>query len=361
MTKRPSHPEDARPFGGPNEGASESGVFERRIVAGARTRFSFPGKTFLVGEYLALSGGPSIVLCTEPRFELTVSTNEDANEEAPRAGERSLNESSLALSPFHPASPAGCLINENAPKFQNTRIQFYDPHAGLGGLGASTAQYAGVWAYLNNVSHIEPEHFDWASLLRGYRRAAWSGDGAPPSGADLVAQLTGGVCWFDGIGARARRLKWEFADLSFTLIRTGVKLATHEHLKAAQRTGDEAATLSRDGILRDAVGEALIAFDTGDSRRLIRAVEAAACGLESAGLCAKSTQDILSCLRFDLGGSQGGVLAAKGCGAMGADVILCLHAPADGARINEWVKAKGLKTCGGAQDVASAGLLREVF
>lgn len=358
MTKRLSHPEDARSSGGPNEAVPAAGVSQRRSGAGARMRFSFPGKTFLVGEYLALSGGPSIVLCTEPRFELTVSTNEEAQK---RASEGSLNDSSLAMSPFSAASPAGRLINENASRFQNTRIQFHDPHAGLGGLGASTAQYAGVWAYLNDASRIEPEHFDWASLLRDYRRAAWSGEGAPPSGADLVAQLTGGVCWFDGVGARARRLKWEFADLSFTLIRTGVKLATHEHLKAAQRIGDEAATRSRDGILRESVGEALIAFDTGDSRRLIRSVEAVARGLESAGLCANSTLDILSCLRFDLGGSQGGVLAAKGCGAMGADVILCLHAPADGARIAEWVKAKGLKVCGGAQEVTSVGLSREVF
>ena len=33
---------------------------------------SAPGKTFLVGEYVALAGGPSIVLATEPRFELRV-------------------------------------------------------------------------------------------------------------------------------------------------------------------------------------------------------------------------------------------------------------------------------------------------
>ena len=56
-----------------------------------------PAKTFLVGEYLALTGGPSIILTTTPCFELRQCNN-------------------LGLHGVHPESPAGRLWAQYTPK-----------------------------------------------------------------------------------------------------------------------------------------------------------------------------------------------------------------------------------------------------
>ena len=91
---------------------------------------SVPGKTFLLGEYVALDGGPSLLLSTEPRFELRV-----------RARSRD-----VAL-PFHAQSPAGRFFERHADDLAAWEFEFRDPSGGRGGLGASSAQFALMYAF----------------------------------------------------------------------------------------------------------------------------------------------------------------------------------------------------------------------
>lgn len=279
---------------------------------------SAPGKTFFVGEYLALVGGPSILVATKPRFQLSATPS--ANTE----------------SPFAPLSPAGKFLTRHKRDLENYQIHFEDPHSGAGGLGASSAQFAMLYALKFGLSK------DWASILEEYRQCAWSGEGAAPSGADVVAQIHGGLTWFEGREFSARELSWDFPSLSYSLIHTKTKLATHEHLKKHQPAPQEA--------MRDCVQQATRAFETRDEKVLIESVTRYATALKESGRTAEHTSILLNKLN-----REPWVLAAKGCGAMGSDVILVLHDLA-GAKLTEsWAASEGLPICGGL-DAMDTGL-----
>lgn len=93
---------------------------------------SVPSKSFLIGEYLALIGGPAVVITHEPSF-----------------------------------TPG------------------YDPHNGAGGFGASTAEF------LLQFQNTNPASID--STLERYVNDPMHGD-QRPSGFDLVAQCYGQSC-----------------------------------------------------------------------------------------------------------------------------------------------------------------------
>ena len=300
-------------------------------------RLSAPGKTFLLGEYVALDGGPSIIATTAPRFELSIV--EKKTESSPRV---SAHDSHMIDKwPFHDASPAGRFLSRHPARFEHREITFHDPHHGLGGLGASSAQFGLLYSSLQLRAPETPQ--DWSSLLEEYRACAWNGEGTPPSGADVVAQLAGGLICFNGRNFDVERLKWTFTGLGFTLLRTGAKLATHEHLRKG--------ALAPIDVLRTIVNEGLKAFQTADEARLVEAVHAAAHVLRAADLVAPGTLELLDQMRLE----SAMIYAAKGCGAMGADVILVLH---DHARVQDvaaWAEARGLTVCGGL-DAVGVGL-----
>ena len=282
---------------------------------------SCPAKTFLLGEYVALDGGPSLLVSTAPRFQLTIRNRGEAQTQMP----------------WHPSSPAGVLSDRHRDELEPWSFEFNDPYSGKGGLGASSAQFALLYSFLNDWTSPVDLH----ALLREYRDCAWNGNGSPPSGADVVAQLTGGVTWYDGRTFTAERLKWPFQEIGFTLIRTGVKLATHEHLREG--------ALAPHSTLRTIVLEARKAFETADEMRLIEAVNAGALVLRQSGLTASTTTDLLDQMRDN----HELFWAAKGCGAMGADVVMALHARSRGEDVVRWAKGRGLEVCGSLETLTS--------
>lgn len=302
---------------------------------------SVAGKTFFVGEYLALDGGPSILVTTAPRFELRL-------RETPNGGESeaAVADGHMTKLPFAHESPAGRYFKKHHPSFRGYQLEFRDPHSGKGGLGASTAQFASLYAFVHGLKAIEPHTFDWRQLLIDYRDVAWDGEGAAPSGADLVAQLSGNITWFDGKECKARSLGWKFPFLDFTLVRTGVKLATHEHLRKHQAAPCEA--------LRGVVKKAAEAFETGQEGLLITSVQEYAQALSDAGFVADGTREILRGLS-----DVPAVRAAKGCGAMGADIVLVLHDKDRAGLIRSWAKDKGLTICGTRADLSPGLLVKE--
>lgn len=135
------------------------------------------------------------------------------------------------------------------------------------------------------------------------------------SGADLVSQIAGGVAVWDRNKQVMRKLGWPFDGLKLSLLKTGRKIRTHEHLKTAGPLGRDAR--AEMGLW---VEDAIQAVALADADRLIAAVRGVGKVLELQGLVAEHT---LQALR-DLA-DIAGVRAAKGCGAMGADVIAVLH------------------------------------
>ncbi len=250
---------------------------------------SVPSKTFMLGEYLVVAGGDSILLATQPRFSLNVT-----------AGTTNLTNIDLA-------SPAGEYWQAYANDFQHMNIHFHDPHTQQGGFGASSAQFLLLHQLRHNNAPINNHN-----LLTEYQQFAWSGKGLPPSGGDVIGQYYGDITLFNKSTEQQQTLTWPFSDVNFAVLRTGNKLATHEHLQNLTAIPTKEFT----AIVHDAK-HALLA---SDSQQFCQAVNAYALTLAQHQLVAKHTQTLLTQLR-----QHDAVLAAKGCGALGADVILILY------------------------------------
>jgi len=250
--------------------------------------WAIPAKTFLVGEYVALWGGPAIVLTTSPCFEISLTNQE-------------------GLHGIHPESPAGRWWNNQ--RIQHMGLQWSDPYQGCGGVGASSAQFLG--AYYAGIA-LQEKPFVQSEMLEAYLESAWNGQGRPPSGYDVLAQNMSGCVYINRQNNVCQTYIWPFDDLAFILLHTGKKLATHHHL--------------HDLVLSDGVDVlvrvadcALNAFEQSNSEKLVDAIHAYHQQLLAMDLVATHSKHAVELLQ-----RQEGVLAVKGCGALGADVLLVL-------------------------------------
>ncbi|MDF1677664.1 MAG: hypothetical protein P1U32_03120 [Legionellaceae bacterium] len=250
--------------------------------------FKIPAKTFLLGEYVALADGPAIVLTTTPCFEVGC-------------------DGSQTTSAIHADSPAGQFWRK---KGMTEGLTWFDPYGGKGGLGASSAQFLGAYlAYLTKHRQSLKE----AALLDAYWASAFKpGEGVRPSGYDVLAQAQSGCVYVNRSQSELKTYAWPFTDIAFVLLHTGVKLATHHHLKDL-KLSDAMQSLAPIVML------AKDAFETNRSALLIDAVNAYYQQLLSLKLVASQTSTYVSQLSC-----HPDVLALKGCGAMGADVLLAL-------------------------------------
>ena len=251
-------------------------------------KWSIPAKTFLLGEYAAITGAPAIVLTTSPCFELTLSE---------KAG----------LHGIHPASPAGRWWMEHGDA--TTGLSWHDPYQGCGGMGASSAQFLG--AYLAGM-HIKKKSVNQHDMLDAYLQSASIGEGLPPSGYDVLAQSLQACVYIDRQKAFCTTYSWPFEDVAFLLLHTGQKLATHDHLKIISLPSQMSELVSIVELGKNA-------FEQADSSLLVDAVNAYHQRLAHMNLVAKHSMEHIACFR-----EQTDVLAVKGCGAMGSDVLLLL-------------------------------------
>lgn len=329
-----------------------------------------PGKTFLVGEYLALAGGPSIVVNTSPYFEFSWE-KELTNREV-----KAKTVGAFVHHPFHAESPAGKWLASIDPAISmdvmnqslEYSIQFKDPFDGRGGLGASTAEFLGAWVFrrwlarksdwiqgMPIVSSLEDHRErvapNWNSerigsnrfrdILDDYRQTTQLG-----SGADLVSQVTGGLAVWDARIDEMRRFNWPFKDLSLSLFATGKKMATHQHLSSAGPLDD--STMNE---MRNWVEDAVQSLALQDADRLVASVRGFGRVLSDAGRVADHTKSLLEDLA-DLSG----VRAAKGCGAMGADVVLVLHDSSATTQLEEFQEANGLRLVATHAEITATGV-----
>lgn len=251
-----------------------------------------PGKTFLIGEYAVLSGCKALLMATRPYFSFVkVSEGNGTNQ-------------------LHPKSPAARLLESLS---QKSSLHFQEAYGGRGGFGASTAQYLGL------AAHHKAEDFqtllqrpqDLKKFVEEYRQRAWSGQGAQPSGADLIAQISGGLTWTDmsNFGVESFSWPWEEADLF--LIPTGHKVATHEHLQ-----NFEARDFSN---LRALTEDSYQAWKQLNFLKWVETIRDYSTELQKLSLVAPLSEEFQ---RKIIG--LPGVLAVKGCGALGADVVFAL-------------------------------------
>ena len=254
--------------------------------------FEIPSKTFIIGEYLAINGTASLVAATQPAF--FIKTNKDKN------------------FGFHPESPAGRLRNEL--KLTNVGFSIIDPHDGRGGFGKSTAEFLAVYLYdqysRSDYENLTDGILDNLSEFVPHYQSCAGGD-YRPSGADLVAQVSGGFCWYDGMNFNSEKLNWPFPGYDIFIFHTGKKMATHEHLK-------DLKTKNLQSLIPILLA-ARTSIDHENLRVFAESLNYYYDVLNESGL---SDPNVYSSI-LELRRSEK-VLAAKGCGAMGMDTVIVL-------------------------------------
>lgn len=237
-----------------------------------------PSKTFFLGEYAVLNQGPALVVNTQPIFEVQTQTHWGG---------------------FYTSGSVGYLVQAFSKKYDEA-LSFSDPHKERGGFGASTAQFLAL-------KKNELSAFEFEPLLKEYKKLSKQFENTTPSGADLLSQIIGKVSVLDLRAGDHQRLDWAI-DLSFFLIRTQSKANTAQHLRDIK---------SQDfGALCEISKAGISAFKDSDSLNFAKSILSYRRELQKMGLVTASTLEILDVLdRESL------IVAAKGCGAMGADVI----------------------------------------
>lgn len=262
-----------------------------------------PGKTFLFGEYAVLKGGPAVVLATAPEFSLSLSEEVEATL-------------------FHPNSPTGRLLAGYPVAADRPQFSFHNPY-GAGGFGASSAEFilvlrylqsAGLCAKFSDNGQIQELLDLYFSLEDSKKRS---------SGSDLILQWTGCSVYLERRIDRIESVSWPFSDVSFSIFSTGIKVPTHEHLEALNESSLDELVLHSE-YLRDAF------FGKDFSRfqslwlKWREILQRKGLALEKNSRTIQALEEIPQVL-------------ARGCGAMGADVILALHP----AEIAQQVRQKG--------------------
>ncbi|MGE0762131.1 MAG: hypothetical protein AB7N80_02520 [Bdellovibrionales bacterium] len=283
--------------------------------ARSRLLLSTASKTFLMGEYAVLDGAPALVMAHGPRFKMTVDYDGGGSCEG-----------------IHPQSPAGRWLRGHADKFSKVSVRFSDPHAGRGGFGASSAQFALVYAF----SQMKADEWSqWGSAVQP--KAIWDAyrslhENEPqlPSGGDVIAQILGGITSFQIMPWQATASPWPFQDLAVLLVPTGVKVATHEHLRERLPVSDQLLKLAFEGHQ---------AFVDGNRALFLQALRAYGDELERLQLVTTTTRGLIAQVA-----SLPDVLAVKGCGALGADVLAVTLHPQHLEGVKAQLLSQGLET-----------------
>jgi mevalonate kinase len=293
----------------------------------SRVSFNIPGKTFLLGEYVALFGGPSLVAATAPSFVVTFISGSGQH-------------------PFHAESPAGRYIARHKDFFAKFDITFVDPYQ-TGGFGASTAQFIAVCGFQKKHDDIVLERpFNFKNpvlamdIWNSYREL-FVGEATPPSGADLIAQIVGGVTSFRADKREWEKIEWPWTTIGPLLCKTPYKVNTHEHLSVVDKSRIPVAEL------QNCVELAVAALKKEDFNAFKeQSLKFLVCQ-EQAGLLAPDAHEAIA-----KASKTPGVLLARGCGALGADVLAVYGKPQE--------ELKNLKMVATIPDHLAYGLIMEV-
>lgn len=276
-------------------------------------RLSAPSKTFLTGEYAVLAGAPALILCTQPRFELVAHKAGLARDEG--------------VVGIHPSSPAGLWLEQRRPLLEGWGLEFKDPHQGKGGFGASSAQFLLVHAFTTFLQRsFEDLNEDPGALWNDYQVLTRQSG----SGADLLGQLAGQIGRVELKPVSSEGEEWPYPEIGFVILRTGRKLATHDHLRTLDR--------SRLGPLVGLAEAAFETFDTEPAETFLTRVARYSKALRELEVQSPSTLKML--IPFE---EQEWCLVAKGCGAFGEDTALVFYPSAARREVIQFAASQGVE------------------
>ncbi len=244
-----------------------------------------PGKIFISGEYAALIGMPTLTVAVEPCF------NFESNPNLSKA--------------FHPDSPAGLLNPEIKGNFQ-------DPYQEIGGMGRSSAEFIAAASHSTSIKSIWEVWDLYRKILTDKKNTEKKNtEKNIPSGVDVLTQLQGGYCLTEVRAKHLETSSWAFVDLDWIALITGNKTKTHEHL---------AKPLNLDWELIEKLNFQIVeSWKTQNSETFIKSMNLWREFLFDSQLEVSATTELVD---FFL--DVAGVCSAKGCGALGSDVVLII-------------------------------------
>ena len=254
---------------------------------------SCPAKTFIIGEYAVLDGGPAIVLNTSPRFTCRI--------------QKSSNGDQIDLSEN---SPAGQWVKKQSQDFQSVEIDWLDDYKTKGGLGFSSAQFNILYAYSfilreGHIDQITPQE-----VWRSYRKLNF--EGFIPSGADIITQWVGGVTIFEQSPLSIESLTSSLPELDCLVLRTGDYFETHKYLKNF-KMGDMSE-------LKKIAEIAVASMKDRDENAFTSAINDYRKILKRKNYITARSDEILNRLE-----KVKAIKALKACGAMGAETIIVFY------------------------------------
>ena len=258
---------------------------------------SCPAKTFVLGEYAVLDGGPALIMNTAPRFICRIQKS---------AGSR------LPLLPEN--SPAGQWILKNPQDFQSTQMDWFSAYGQKGGLGFSSAQFNILYAYSFILREGAIDQISPREIWRSYRSLQF--EGFMPSGADVVSQWVGGVGVFEQNPLSVETLTSALPDLHCLILRTGDHFATYKYLKDFE-LGDVSQ-------LKRIAEEGIQAIKKQDEEAFVSAVNDYRRELERKHYITKKSKALLEKIS-----RIKAVRACKACGAMGAEILVVFYSAQD--------------------------------
>ncbi len=259
----------------------------------AKSPLSIPGKTILLGEYAALACGAGLVVAHEPSYLFEFSKRKE---------EGFLPVQEL----FHVSSPAGHLVKKHPHVFEKLWGRFRSPYS-QGGFGTSSAEFIAVWKVIFDL-----DQEGWSRLLEDYWSCVDSPSGVRPSGIDVLAQSQGvGLYEIARDQSGLQKREWPFSHLELCFLPTGVKVPTHEHLATLKSKKFE--------DLQCLLQKGCDSLKNKNENEFLQTVKDYSSVLSEYGFVAPTTLKMLSEVM-----KLPGVKAAKGCGALGADVILAV-------------------------------------
>ena len=290
------------------------------------TEISCPSKTYVLGEYGVLDGGPAVLLNTAPRFKCLVGSS--ARGQARGQGQ---DQTRGAIEEIAESSPAGQWARRHSLEFSGARLKWSDPFEGRGGFGFSSAQFDILYACHalwqgRTIDQIKPQE-----IWRAYKSLKF--EGQAPSGADAVSQWVGGVCVFEQEPLAIESLTHSLPDLECLIARIPAEAGAAADFKS--RAGSRKASARADlrtyeylkslklpdvSDLKRIAAAGAGAVKGRDEEGFLEAINSCRRALEQKGFVAPPAKEALEKLS-----GLPEIKAMKGCGAMSAGAIIVFH------------------------------------
>ena len=265
--------------------------------------FTIPSKTFIFGEYAALERGDALLVTTEPNFQ-------------------------VAFKPAQPGMRIDSSVKQLLSSYQlgDWMPVCQDPYDGLGGFGASSALFLSAY-HLCQLQQKSPQ-LDDQSVWRVFQQFHPAISGYyPPSGYDILAQHQGGLVSITH--GQVSLQHWPFDDFCLGLIHTRRRSVT-----ADQLTPLDAKQMSH---IKAISRQCLQDFHQQSKALFIESMKRFWQAMITIGRA--DDQSIDWCYSLE---TIAGVLAAKGCGALGYDVLLVCYERLAQPKIDQQCQCWGL-------------------